>query len=328
MEQIELEVLFGWNDNTQTYGGITIQNCYNNGNVTGTGDYVGGISGYDYSGRNITNCYNAGKVSGTKYVGGILGYNENINNGTSKSSKDTRFKYIKNCYNTGEIIGTGDCVGGIAGHVYNTSSAIIGTTENYIQNCYNAGKVSGSRYVGGICGEAYSRHSNTTSTKTAYVTINNANILNCYNNGSVTGTSNYVGGICGYAHAVNGNSGSTKLGRNPVKININYCYNTTTEISGSSSVGRIYGYKTSNSTGITVSTSNSSDLSGTEVTIASMIETLGTAFREKLELSTEYPVLSWQTNNDKLDLINGDNAFVEDTQGINGGYPLLAWQEK
>lgn len=27
-----------------------------------------------------------------------------------------------------------------------------------------------------------------------------------------------------------------------------------------------------------------------------------------------------------LSIINGNNSFAEDTEGINGGYPLLAWQ--
>lgn len=29
-----------------------------------------------------------------------------------------------------------------------------------------------------------------------------------------------------------------------------------------------------------------------------------------------------------LSVINSDNAFVEDTNNINNGYPLLAWQVK
>ena len=29
-----------------------------------------------------------------------------------------------------------------------------------------------------------------------------------------------------------------------------------------------------------------------------------------------------------LSVINGDNAFVEDTNNINGGYPILKWQSK
>lgn len=45
-------------------------------------------------------------------------------------------------------------------------------------------------------------------------------------------------------------------------------------------------------------------------------------------ISNGYPILSWQTENDKLNLINEDNAFVEDIEEINGEYPILAWQEK
>ena len=54
-----------------------ITNCYNTGEVTGTGYGVGGVSGYNIGGATstIANCFNTGKVNG-KYVNGVIGYND------------------------------------------------------------------------------------------------------------------------------------------------------------------------------------------------------------------------------------------------------------
>ncbi len=59
-----------------------------------------------------------------------------------------------------------------------------------------------------------------------------------------------------------------------------------------------------------------------------LVQSLGTANwkEDTYNINQGLPILSWQTDNDKLDLINGDNAFAEDTEGINNGYPILAWQ--
>ena len=51
-------------------------------------------------------------------------------------------------------------------------------------------------------------------------------------------------------------------------------------------------------------------------------------WKDDIGINDGYPILAWQTDNDKLNLINGDNAFVEDTNNINNGYPILAWQVK
>ena len=157
----------------------TVTNCYNTGTVTGTGDYAGGLCGYNNSGT-VTNCYNTGSVSGNRFVGGLCG--DNSGN-------------VTNCYNTGTVTGTGDYVGGLCGtnsspvtNCYNTGS-VTGTERvggvcgyNYggtVTNCYNSGSVAGNNYVGGVCG---------------WNDI--GSITNCYNTGSVEGYSN-VGGVCG-----------------------------------------------------------------------------------------------------------------------------------
>ena len=53
-----------------------ISNCYNTGEVGGTGGNVGGICGYNgHSGSRIENCYNSAAVSGGSCVGSVCGFN-------------------------------------------------------------------------------------------------------------------------------------------------------------------------------------------------------------------------------------------------------------
>ena len=165
----------GWNTGT-------IQNCYNTGDVSGTGTssygyvYAGGVCGWNTG--TIQNCYNTGEVSGASTstfnpvnAGGVCGDNAG---GT-----------IQNCYNTGDVSGEGTqyvFVGGVCGTNENSATII---------NCYNTRDVSGTSsygyvYAGGVCG----------------ANGNSATIINCYNTGDVSGTSSngtvYAGGVCGY----------------------------------------------------------------------------------------------------------------------------------
>ena len=136
----------GWNTGT-------IENCYNTGDVSGTGTSsygyvsVGGVCGWNYYGT-IENCYNTGEVSGEAtgsygcaYVGGVCGWND--------------YGTIENCYNTGEVSGTGTSS---YGTVY--AGGVCGENYGTIKNCCNTGEVSGTTsisatdyvYVGGVCG--------------------------------------------------------------------------------------------------------------------------------------------------------------------------------
>ena len=102
--------------------GGTVKDLTVSGTVTGTGDYVGGVVGYNNG--TVENCYNTGSVSGLDSVGGVAGWNDGS---------------VENCYNTGKVSG-GAGVGGVVG--YNSST---------VENCYNIGEVSGSP-VGGVVG--------------------------------------------------------------------------------------------------------------------------------------------------------------------------------
>ena len=111
-------------------GGI-IENSFNEGTVSGTGDnaqQVGGVSGYNNG--TIKSCYNTASVSGQESVGGVCGFN----------SVGTTI----NCFNEGTVSGQ-NFVGGVCGNG-------CGVTTT---NCFNGGTVSGQSHVSGVCGYDY-----------------------------------------------------------------------------------------------------------------------------------------------------------------------------
>ena len=109
--------LVGYNDGT-------VSKCYATGNVNGD-DFVGGLVGRNYG--TVSNCHATGSVTGDYTVGGLVGYN--LLDGT-----------VSNCYATGDVTGTGN-VGGLVGYNYGT-----------VSNSYAAGAVSGTSNVGGLVG--------------------------------------------------------------------------------------------------------------------------------------------------------------------------------
>ena len=122
----------------------TVIRCFNDANAIGS-NKVGGIVGEAYDGLTVESCYNTGNItaqytnSGQQGVAGILGtaaYQNNV--------------VIKNVYNVGKIFdfGSGSIAagaGGIVGYVNRPSS---------ITNAYNAGTVSvkGTTKHGSILG--------------------------------------------------------------------------------------------------------------------------------------------------------------------------------
>jgi hypothetical protein len=56
----------------QNWGSVS--NCYSTGDVNGTGRYIGGLVGLN--GDSISNCYSTGDVNGDRYVGGLVGDNQ------------------------------------------------------------------------------------------------------------------------------------------------------------------------------------------------------------------------------------------------------------
>ena len=106
--------------------GSDIINCYATGNVTGTGDNVGGFAGWAGDRYKMTSCYATGNVIGNDEVGGFAGTCYYVSTMT-------------NCYATGNVSGN-QYVGGLAGNLRNSS----------IIYCFASGTVSGYDYVYGL----------------------------------------------------------------------------------------------------------------------------------------------------------------------------------
>jgi hypothetical protein len=145
----------------------TISNCYSKGGkVYSTGNYVGGIVGWnEHSGAIIRYCHNENPIFGAQNVGGISG---TVANGSQ----------LEYCYNiadvTNSISTSGGGVGGVAGEVHNNS---------IVQYSYNAGNIErAAGNIGGVVG-----HINTGE---------NSRILYSFNTGMVSGA-NRVGGVIG-----------------------------------------------------------------------------------------------------------------------------------
>lgn len=152
---------------------FTFTGCENNAFVTGSGEYVGGISGYnDNLNPLFTNCKNTSQYSwltGVKYVGGISGrYGTFVDCENSMAIKhngfvQTTWQYVggivgsgddstfTNCINSGNIIDytkstgvTATYIGGIAGF----------TSKLLMTGCSNSGTIAGSECVGGLVGKS------------------------------------------------------------------------------------------------------------------------------------------------------------------------------
>lgn len=161
-------------------------------------------------------------------------------------------------------------------------------------------------------------------------TEDEANIENCYNSGKIIGKGvDYliIGGIAGYQrndteikNTFNAGNIKGETPNNHLNIggilgmddgtSISNGYNTGVlqGISNAMNVGGIVGIKFSGNTIL-----NCEYLAGTcEVGIG-----YGTSTGVKEVDSIDKSV---------LEVVNGENAFKEDTEGINNGYPILEWQ--
>ena len=211
---------------------VYIYDCINYGEVTATGDYVGGIC----SGRSNLypdGCENHGNVSGNNYVGGIKGKNignqlpsECINYGNVTGNTYvggiTGNGSMSDCINNGNVSGV-QYVGGLIGY-YNTAGLNKG---------FNYGDIKGESYVGGCAGYV--------STNTMYLKLSSLN-----NSGKVEGVTN-VGGIAGYARCNHGQE----------KSSISLCINEG-DVTGEENIGGLIGQlNNSNASSSMTLTSNS-----------------------------------------------------------------------
>jgi len=141
---------------------IWVYDCYNDGDVSGTGN-VGGFAGNMAAGILIENCYTTGNVTGTGTSANFGGFVANVGAATDYTSR------IVNCYNTGDVTCKSQYTGGFVGKT---------VSGDEFENCYNTGDVySTNKFVGGFGGNMAG---------TAY---------HCYNTGNVKGDNVGVGGF-------------------------------------------------------------------------------------------------------------------------------------
>ncbi len=136
----------------------TFKNCYNEGEIYApNSNYVGGICGNSNKGYAFTNqrLSNTANITAISQVGGIYGRFTNSYVSGDNSNKTVNLNVLTN---SGNIVGTGNYIGGIIGYVY-TDAANSGYSNYYEgmqsivgREFVNNGDISGINYVGGIMG--------------------------------------------------------------------------------------------------------------------------------------------------------------------------------
>lgn len=213
-----------------------ISNSENNGKISVGDQYAGGITGYTSFTKEITNCKNLenGSVEGKSFIGGIVGYGSTITGSNNKAS----VKSLSPSIIDGETIAN---IGGIAGRC------------EIVSFCTNDGPIetiNGGNRVGGLVGTLFYKE-NTLSTQNT-------------NNGTVKGTADRIGGIIGYAI---GKAPSSVMNDSLSKLSncVNNGEVTSLDIS-SCYVGGIIGLQTSNPYDKYQSIYNYLEISGSENT--------------------------------------------------------------
>ena len=110
-----------------------IHNSFADSCVSGTGEYAGGLAGYNYMGG-ILSCYSSGSVdTDANCVGGLTGFSDGS---------------VSESYATGSVSGN-DNVGGLVGYNQRT---FYSTPSGTVAHCYAVGAVSATINVGGLIG--------------------------------------------------------------------------------------------------------------------------------------------------------------------------------
>ena len=198
-------------------GETVIAGCYNEGLITDTGAYAGGIAGRLIAVNcTVVNCDNVGAVTGP-HAAGIIGWfqvNDSTMSGCTNEATITGTKAggiigqaqpngltVSNCMNNGDVYSNGNkqYIGGVIGWLYGTGT---------IESCVNTGTVGviddvyGSQGAGGIAG---------------HLSSGTAVVKNCYNTGDVKAGYTYVGGLVGVintgAYVINSYTNADVIGK-------------------------------------------------------------------------------------------------------------------
>ena len=191
---------------------------------------------------------------------------------------------------------------------FNTNAAVAGVIGyldgGTVKNCGNQATVSGGSNVGGVVGYANGT----------------CEVSGCYNAGAVSGTTGYIGGVVGYVW------GTTTITES---------YNTGT-VTGPATVGGVAGGHQAKQTSC-VNCYNAGtivDSTGNNNNIGAVLGASKGTMTNCYYLTGSYTQAGGtkapQTGATETDSISAENlgdAFMEDKDDINNGYPVLTWQE-
>ncbi|MDR1975485.1 MAG: hypothetical protein LBQ18_00685 [Campylobacteraceae bacterium] len=230
----------------------------------------------------ITDSYTEGNVSGESNIGGIVG------------SVNANAKIMRS-YSSANAIGEKMSVGGIAGYAIDAA----GEGLAWIIDSYAIGNVTGSKWVGGIAGDAYSY----------------AIITNCYATGNIIGIEESIGGIVGRVHSVSNITNSAAL--NPLVKG----YNANRIVGGTTSTGNKISNNFALNTMDIVMTTNDVYTGGNSGTSKDTTELQTQSTYENATNADGSGGLGWA--------FDGDNATAPWKMDAdkNGGYPYLYWQK-
>ena len=290
-----------------------VESCTNEATLVSGNGPLGGIVGRADGKVTVLSCVNNGTLGDDEWTGGDHG-----GIAGKLSGAESR---IEGCANHGKLImpavGSGtNNVGGIVGTVSAKNCTVI--------RCFNDADAIGSNKVGGIVGEAY----------------DGLTVESCYNAGNITAQytnsgQQGVAGILGTADYKNNvviknvynvgkifdfGSGSIAAGAGGIvgyvnrPSSITNAYNAgTVSVNGKTKHGSILGYSLKNDCTI----SNCYWLTGTD---------------EKMYSGTEVALPGTDTPASTSDALKAlyttlGDGFKKDAGSVNGGYPVLSWQE-
>lgn len=282
-----------------------IENCKVSALVYADESYAGGVAGSIDSGK-IASCTTESAASigsFTEYCGGIAGYS------TAEITNCTNNAYTYGGKNVGGIAGysAGDiisCTNTVAVSSSKTNlGGIAGLAEAAVKYCKNTGRISNSDSkagkTGGIAGVA-----------------DNAEIIECMNNGAVAATGSFAGGIAGYA----------------TKTDITNCIATADVSSTAEYAGGIFGFALGGTTADCVFTATVTAKNNTKGGIGAIAQgtvsdcyfissAAGKAVLSGTATNTKAVSEADLTDSKKLSALDFTNVWTINT--VHASYPLL-----
>ena len=260
------------------------------GAVTGTGNLVGGLVGWNNG--PISSSHATGDVDGVRWVGGLVGSNFGAG-GVNRISGSTA---------GGAVTGTGNLVGGL-----------VGWNNGPISSSHATGDVDGATYVGGLVGSNGGAGGvNRISGSTA--------------GGAVTGSTDFVGGLVGWnngpisgSHATGDVNGSASVGG---LVGLNNGADGVNKISGSTASGAVTGTGTGGQIGGLVGWNNgpisSSHATGTVSGSRTVGGLVGSSYDDDAwnGLAVALNAITWSTASG---LVEATGSFAGGLAGWNNG---------